>query len=156
MTHDRSTSSRPLAERGAITWVTLLLLLGLGLGGYLAWMWGPAYLVHFEVKQVVREYGNQAVRNPDDRGLVESMVQRIRSLDRVEVMGEDGKVRKEPAVDLRPQDVTWERLRDPPSLHVAFEYARLVPFPLLERTAERTFRVDVTMDVSRPDWGSPR
>ena len=41
-------------QRG-VSWVTVLLLLCLAAGGYLIWVWGPIYLVHYEAKQVVWE-----------------------------------------------------------------------------------------------------
>jgi len=142
-------------ERGEITLVGLGLLAVLLAGAYLAWMWIPVYVVHYEVKQVVRQFGNEAVRNPNDDGLVETMVTRLRALDSLQVAGEGGEPQKVPTVDVAAKDVTWERSADH-HLRVAFEYTRVVPYPLLERTLERTMSVDLTMDISRPDWGTSR
>jgi hypothetical protein len=64
------------SERGEITWVTLLLLVGLAAAGY-GCRCGPVYVVHYEVKQVVREFINQAVRNPNDGELVGKMVHKL-------------------------------------------------------------------------------
>jgi hypothetical protein len=151
-----STSPRLLEERGAITWVTLLLVTGLLAGAYLLWMWVPAYVVDYEVKQVVRDYGNRAVKEPDDARLVQDMAHKIRTLAETTLVGDDGRPVRVPAVDLRPEQVTWERSSSPPTLHVAFEYPRQIAYPLLDRVAEKVFRIDMTIDISRADWGPSR
>jgi hypothetical protein len=64
---------------------------------------------------------------------------------------------KVPVIDLQPRDVLWERSDDPsPQLHVAFEYVRRVRYPFLEYTAEIRMPVDITEDISVPDWGPTR
>jgi hypothetical protein len=62
---------------------------------------------------------------------------------------------RHPAVDLQAQDVTWERLPGD-QLRVAFDYDREIPLPLLERRIPRRFSVDLTLDVSRAEWGNNR
>jgi len=155
-----SSSRRPgiLGERGAITWVTALILAMLVGAGYLAVVWIPVWFVHYAATQVVRDYGNQAVKNPDDAALVEHMCQKLRTLDTIRVPGPDGRPEARPTVEVAPQEVTWERDTSavPPTLHVAFDYHRDVYYPILDRWTERTMRVDVTMDISRADWGPAR
>jgi hypothetical protein len=145
-------------ERGAITWVTIVGLAALATAGYLAVVWVPVGLVHYEAKQVARDYANQAVKNPDDAVLVERMCQKLRVLDSMESPGPDGRLEKHPTVEVQPGEVTWERDASavPPTLHVAFEYRRDIHFPLLDRWTERIMRVDITEDISRPDWGPAR
>ncbi len=148
--------TRRLPEaRGAITSVGALLVLGLAAAAYLAWTWVPVYVVHYEVIQVVRNFGNLAVKDHNDAQLVESMVAKLRSLDQVVSEGPDGSRQPRPVVDVRPEDVTWERVQ-PASLHVSFDYLRQVVYPLVDRSVERTMTVDLTLDVSPPDWGSSR
>jgi len=122
-------------------------------------VWVPIYFVNYEVKQVVRDYANQAVKNPADAHLVAAMVHKFRTLDSEPVLGEDGREHKVPVIDVKPQDVVWERALstvDPPTLHVAFEYSRRVVYPWIERIDEKTFQIDLTFDISRPDWGPAR
>jgi hypothetical protein len=145
-------------ERGAISWVTAFLLAALAGGAYLAAVWGPIWIVHYEVRAVVRDYANQAVKNGDDAGLVERMCQKLASLDAVRVPADDGSVETRPAVDLHPQEVVWERegSGESATLHVAFDYHRSVHYPLLDRWQEVTMRFDDTLDIGRPNWGPPR
>lgn len=146
------------AQRGAISWVTLLLLVIVVVGGYLAWVWLPIYYENYAVKQVVRDYMNQAIKNPNDAVLVGNMVHKIRSLGQVEGVDQFGQPLAVPAVALEERDVTWERdpAARPPTLRVAFEYVREVELPLLDRTASKVFAVDLTNELTIPDWGPAR
>jgi hypothetical protein len=146
----------PRGARGAVTALGLLLFLGAAAAAYAAWVALPVLVLHYEVKQVVRDFGNRAVKEPDDAALAEAMVAKIRSLHRTETVDGQGRAVTVPTVDLERRDVTWERLRDPPRLHVAFEYPREIDLPLLHRSLDRTLVVDMEMDISRPDWGPAR
>ena len=143
-------------ERGAASWVTLVLVLGIAAAAYAAVVFVPVFVLNYEVKQVVRDYGNQAVKNPDDAALLEGMTQKIRTLQQVDGFDEAGRRVKVPVIDVRKQDVIWERSAEPPSLHVEFEYPRVLELPWLERRIERVYRVDLTMDLKRADWGPAR
>lgn len=144
-------------ERGA-TWLSLLLLALLAGAGYLAWVWLPVYFVHYEVKQVARDYMNQAVKNPDDAELVANMTRKLAILDSVVGVDERGGRVVTPAVVVEPQDVTWERdtSGSPPMLRVSFVYERQVFYPLLDRTVTKVFTVALEGDLKLPDWGPPR
>jgi hypothetical protein len=138
--------------------VTILLLLGLAAAAYAAVVFVPPAVLQYEVKQVVRDYGNQAVKNPDDEVLVKGMIQKIRTLQQEPGVDAAGSRIWIPVIDLHREDIVWERDREakPPTLHVAFEYPRTIELPWLDRNVERVFQVDLTMDISRPDWGPPR
>jgi hypothetical protein len=153
-----SSASRRRLERGQFSWVTLLLLVSFVSAVYLAVVWVPIYVLHYEVKQTVRDYMNRAVKNADDTFLVNNMCLRLASLDTTEEVGEDGRKVRTPTVVVEPHEVTWERDASsrPPMLHVAFEYVRVVKYPLLDRTVEKVLAVDFTEDISVPTWGSQR
>ncbi len=146
------------AERGAITWVTLLLLVAAVVTGYLLWVWAPIYYENYAVKQVVRDYMNQAIKNTDDEALRSLMVSKIRSLVQVEGVDQWGRPAHVPGIALEERDVTWERdtSAQPPMLRVSFEYAREVTLPFLDRTATKVFTVDLSNDLTHPDWGPAR
>ena len=101
--------------RGGISWVTAFFLALLVGAAYLAWTWGPVYVVHYEVKQVVRDYMNQAVKEPNDDQLVQDMLHKLRVLDQIEMPDENGRLVAVPTVRVSPDAVTWERdtHRDP-------------------------------------------
>jgi hypothetical protein len=155
MTPARSAPPRWLDQRG-VSWVTVLLVLALALGGYLVWVWGPIYLVHYEVKQVVRDYANQAVKNTNDSLQRQLMVQKLALLDTYDTVDEYGRTVRLPAVNVRPEQVTWERTEQPPTLRIAFEYTRPVHYPLVDREDQVTFEFDATYDTTRPEWGPAR
>ncbi len=145
-------------ERGAITWVTALLLAALTTGGYLLVVWMPIWVVHYEVKHVVRDYANQAVKNPNDQQLVLDLCAKLRSLDTGKALGADGQVESRPSVEVSPQEIIWERnvSARPPELRVAFSYRRQLYYPVLERWSEVDMSVDITHDIGLPDWGPTR
>ena len=143
-------------ERGAASWVTVLLVLGLAGAAYAAVVFVPPAVLHYEVKQVVRDYGNQAIKNPNDEQLVRDMVQKIRSLDDAAGVDDAGRTVRIPVIDLKKEDVLWERSKDPRELHVAFEYPRTLELPFVDRIVERVYRVDLTIDQKRADWGPQR
>jgi len=147
------TSSRRRLERGEITWVGAVLLVAVLAAGYLASMWGPVYLVHLDAKQATRGSINDAVREKDDRLLLDRLCRKLAALGDEDVVDAQGRLSRAPMVDVRPQDVTWERLEgSPPRLHAAFEYVRVVRYPWTDRFSEKTFSVDVTQDIDVPRW----
>jgi len=143
-------------ERGTASWVTLVMILGIAAGAYAAVIFVPVWVLNYEVKQVVRDYGNQAVKNQDDAVLLDGMLKKIRTLQQTDGVDESGRKVMVPVIDVQKQDVTWERSADPLSLHVEFEYPRVLELPWLDRTIERTYRVNLTMDLKRADWGPTR
>jgi len=156
-------SGRPRAAprprpRGAVSWVTLALVVGIAAAAYLAWVWGPVYAENYAVKQVVHDFMNRAVKNRNDDQLREDMVAKLRSLADVDTLDEDGNAVRVPAIQVEAADVLWERDADsqPPMLRVSFEYTREVVLPLLDRTASKVFVVELENDLTRPNWGNAR
>jgi hypothetical protein len=141
-------------ERGEFSWVTLLLLSSLVSGGYLAVVWGPVYIVRYEVGVVTIEHANKAVHDRDDAALVSALCTRLAKLEQVKAPQPDGSVSVVPAVEVRPADVTWERdaVSSPPTLHVTFEYTTSVYYPILDRFTEKTFVIDRFQDIAPARW----
>jgi hypothetical protein len=159
MTPSPSITTARRSDRGGISWVTVVILLAIAGTIYLTIVWAPIYVVHYEVKQTVRDYMNQAIKNTEDAQLVENLCAKLKTLDTVKVVGDDGRERILPAVDVRPEDVSWERdtTSSPPMVRVSFEYTREVRYPYLsERVREWVGRVDLENDISMPDWGPSR
>jgi len=142
------------SERGAINWVTLVLLVSLVSGAYLAVVWGPVYIIRYEVGVVASEFANKAVRNKDDATLVGDLCSRLAGLAQVKTLEPDGTASLGPAIDVRPEDVTWERdpAATPPTIHVAFTYTTSVYYPGLQKFSEKTFTVDRAQDITPVKW----
>jgi hypothetical protein len=160
MSGPRSPGSPRPVERGEISWVTLVLLLTVAAGGYLGWVWAPAWFQLFTVKQVVRDYMNQAIKNPDDEGLRRNMVAKIRALDEVEARDAYGRPARVPALALDERKVVWARSDGgrgaARTLRVAFPYERRMVYPFVGRTDVRVFHVDLVGELTPPDWGPAR
>ena len=144
--------------RGGVSWVTLLFIVLFVGGGYLAWTWVPVYVVHYEVKQVVRDYMNQAVKNTNDAALVEKMLHKLRSLDEMDAPDDSGEIVTGPTVQVDPQELTWERdtTVTPPTLSVSFCYTRPVLYPLLQRWTSQTLCIELENDLEHANWGPTR
>jgi len=131
--------------------VLLASLLG---GGYLAVVWVPVYIVRYEAGMVATEFVNKAVHNRDDAALVSGLCARLAKLDQVKAPAADGSIITVPAVDLRPEDVTWQRdtAAVPPTLHLAFEYTAVVHYPIFDRFTEKTFGIERSQDIQPVKW----
>ena len=141
-------------ERGEVSWVGLLFLLAIAAAAYLAVAWVPVYIHKQQVEEIVRGQANSAVKNPDDAFLVADLARRIRALETVEVEDPAGKRVRVPLVDLAPQDITWERNTEARTLHVAFSYTLEAVYPWIGRTQPYAVDVDLTEDVTLPNWGN--
>jgi len=147
-------SSRRSLERGEFSWIGALLLLGMVASGYLSYVWVPVYMDHLEAKRIARDFMNQAVHEHSDAVLLDKLCMKLRNI-KAKTLAADGEGTVEvPAVDLSPDEVTWERDAEavPPMLHVTFQYSRPVYYPLLERVQESTFTFEHTQDIAVPRW----
>ena len=155
MPRSASPRMRLLDARGGVSWVTLVLLAALAGGAYLAWVWIPVFVLDYEVKQVVHEYMYKAVREHDDDRLSKDLLYKLRVVYEVEAPDENGRLHKVPGIHVDEDGLVWERdtTQDPPMLHVAFDYTIDVKYPFLDRVVPRTATIDLTQDLSVPDWG---
>ena len=125
---------------------------------YLGWVWLPLWFDHYTVRQTVRAYSNEAIKNLDDAYLVHQMVEKIRALRTVDGVDAMGRHVPVPAVVVDERAVTWQRdtVASPPTLRVAFDYERQVVYPFVGKTMVKVFRIDETNDIARADWGPQR
>jgi hypothetical protein len=144
------------SERGGVSWISLLLLAAVVGGGYLGVVWVPLYIEFFEVKQIVADYMNQAIKNRSDDQLRKNMVAKIQITVQVPTVDDNGKRVRVPAFPLDESAITWERDETAMSLRVAFEYERSFVYPLLDRPGSMIFRIDRVNDLTPPDWGPSR
>ncbi len=143
-------------EEGKITWVTVVMVAMLLGGGYVLYVWGPIYMDHYDVRQTVRGVANSAVMNPDDEHLKADLLAKLRSVRLEEFIdSESGQKTRRPVVNLQPQDLIWERdtRATPPTVHIAFDYVRQIHLPIFNKTQEKPFHIDMTIEISRAEWG---
>jgi hypothetical protein len=136
----------------------MLLLLLLGAAAYLGWVWVPVYFEHYEIKQVVRDYMNQAVKQPNDGELVTRMLDRLARLHTVIGEDEAGRRTETPVITIDPRDVVWERdtSTTPPMLRVSLVYEREIEYPWVDRRTVKAFAIDLENDLAAPVWGAER
>jgi hypothetical protein len=156
MSGPASCASRRLGERGGVSWVTLLLVVVVAGAGYLTWVWGPIYVESYTVKQVVKDYANQAIKNPNDAELRAAMVAKIHSLGQIDAVDASNRPVKVPAIPMVESEVTWQRDAQAKTLRIAFDWERQVVYPFLDRVTVTTFTFDKTEDLNRADWGPSR
>jgi hypothetical protein len=156
MSRPRSSRRPSRGERGGVSWVSLLLFVLVAGGAYLTWVWAPLYFDNYAVRQVVADYMNQAIKNPDDAQLRRDMVQKLESLRLIEGVDQGGRPMKAPAITVSERDVTWERDQTTRSLRVAFDYERQVVYPFVDRVAVKVFSVEQSNDLTPPNWGPSR
>lgn len=145
-------------ERGGVSFVTILIVAAVAGAVYMVIHWLPVWVLHYEVKQVTRDYMNQAIKNRDDAELVLRMTQKLASLDTEVVTDSNGVEQKVPTVQVAPNEVTWERdlSSSPPMLHVSYEYKREIHYLWLNKVSEWVGTVDLDNDLSIPNWGPAR
>ena len=116
------------------------------LGGILAVGAGDRlHVVHYEVKQVVREHINQAVRNPDDGELMARMVQARDA----RAGGERGVWHRHALLCRDPAAVTWDaRARHRPRCTSPSTTSGRSRTQILGRTGTKLFTVDIEGDLS--------
>jgi hypothetical protein len=124
--------------------------------GYLGYVWAPIYYDHITVKQTVTDFMNQAVKNRDDAALRDAMVKKLARIQMEEGFDGYGQPVRVPAIQVDDRALTWDRDVPARSLHVAFDYDRQVVYPFLNRTVVKTFTIDLTTDLTVPDWGLSR
>jgi hypothetical protein len=103
---------------------------------------------------VAGEFANKAVNDHDDARLVQQMTEKLGGLSQVKIQEPDGSISEVRAVDLRPEDITWERKAEtmPRTLRIAFEYTTSVHYPVIDRFSEKTFAIALERDISPVKW----
>jgi hypothetical protein len=127
--------------RGAVSFFSLVLLLGLAAGGYLAWMFVPVYLDNLDVREATTAAFNRMASDPDmDRV-------RVYVMDRQKRIGthweNDGRSRVEkPGLGLTDADVVIERDGGEHTGRVQVDYQREIKLWPTERFVSVDFHVE--------------
>ncbi|GAC1336178.1 MAG: hypothetical protein NVSMB23_00310 [Myxococcales bacterium] len=142
--------SRP--PRG-LTWVSFLLLVLVAAGGYWAFVFGPVYLDHAEVKQFCAQAGNMAYTEHSDAAVKAFVVNHIRTKFAYEELLSNGMTKTSYKIDFDPdQDVRIERSALPPKIDIEVSYGRTVALPILGGARTVNFLVHTEQDLSTVKW----
>jgi hypothetical protein len=138
------------SDRG-ITYVTVLLLVGIAAAVVWFITYGEAYWENFEVKRVLREAGNLAYRQPDDQAIRNFVFRELHHLFDHKVE-DHGRVITEMRIDVEENDLRIERTQIPNAVHIWLTYSRDVEVPLIKQQRRVTFTQYAEQDLSPVKW----
>jgi hypothetical protein len=137
------------SDRG-ITFVTVLLLVGVAAAVVWFATYGQAYWENFEVKRVLKEAANLCYRQPDDQ--VRTYV--FRELHHLfdQKVEDHGRVVTEMRIDVEENDLRIERTQVPNEVHIWLTYSRDVEVPVIKQQRRVTFNEYAEQDLSPVKW----
>ncbi len=142
---------RKSSQRGAISFVSMLMLAGLAVAGYFGAMYGPAYFEAFEVKQMLREASNMAARLGTDDQIREFILNKSKQIgSHWEIV--DGEERNIPGLVLLAEDVFVNRDDYAKTIVVQVKYTKRLDYPFLKRQKELTFSPSVKESTRPVHW----
>lgn len=133
-------------ERG-LTFITVLLLLGIAAGVFWIITFGSAYWENQEVKSMLKEAANLCYHEHND-GKVRAFI--MRKLE--QQFGQPGQPDKRLAIDLDPQDLRIERTESPKHVDIWLTYSRTVRTPFVDQERTVTFSDHADQDLSDVKW----
>ena len=137
-------------ERG-ITFVTVLLFVGIAAAVIWAITYGQAYWENLEVKRVLREAANLSYREHDDERIRQYVFRELHHLFD-EKVDDHGRVITEMRIDVDEGDLRIERTQIPAAVNIWLTYSRDVEVPLLHRQRRVTFNEFASQDLSPVKW----
>jgi hypothetical protein len=141
---------RRRSDRG-ITFVTVLLFLGIA--ATVAWFatYGQAYWENFEVRRVLKEAANMSYREKDD-GRIRTyiFIELHRLFD--EKVEDHGRVLTEMRIDVDESDLRIERTEIPAAISIWLTYSRDVEVPVVHKQRRVTFTEYASQDLSPVKW----
>ncbi|HTO96506.1 MAG TPA: hypothetical protein VMK66_05625 [Myxococcales bacterium] len=137
------------SERG-ITFVTVLMFVGIAAAVVWLATYGPAYLENFEVRRVLKEAANMSYKS-DDRAVREFIFKELHHLFDQKVE-DHGRVTTEMRIDVDDGDLRIERTQIPAFVHIWLTYSRDVEVPLLHKQKRVTFNDYASQDLSPVKW----
>jgi hypothetical protein len=141
---------RRRSERG-ITFVTVLIFVGIAAAVLWFATYGPAYWENFEVRRVLKEAANMSYREKDDRRIHDFIFIELHHLfdEKVE---DHGRVLTEMRIDVDDADLRIERTQIPAAINIWLTYSRDVEVPVLHQQRRVTFNEYASQDLSPVKW----
>jgi hypothetical protein len=137
------------SDRG-ITFVTVLILVGIAAAIFWGATYGEAYWENFEVKRVLREAANLSYRQTDND--VRHFV--FRELHHLfdHNVEDHGRVITEMRIDVDDTDLRIERTQVPAAVHIWLSYSRDVEVPVIKQQRRISFTEYAEQDLSPVKW----
>jgi hypothetical protein len=137
------------SDRG-ITFITVLIFVGIAAAVVWLATYGPAYVENFEVRHVLREAANMSYKS-DDHAVREFVFKELHHLFDQKVE-DHGRVLTEMRIDVDDGDLRIERTQIPAYVHIWLTYSRDVEVPLVHKQRRVTFNVYASQDLSPVKW----
>jgi hypothetical protein len=138
------------SERG-ITFVTVLIVVGIVAAVFWFATYGPAYWENFEVRRVLKEAANNAYREKDDRRIHDYIFRELHHLFDQKVE-DHGRVLTEMRIDVDDGDLRIERTEIPAAINIWLTYSREVEVPVVHKQRRVIFNEYTSQDLSPIKW----
>ncbi len=138
------------SDRG-LTFVTVLLFLGIAAGVIWVITYGGAYWEDLEVKRVLHEAANLSYREQNDERIRQYVVRELHHVFDQKVE-DHGRVITEMRIDFDEGDLRIERTQIPAAMNIWLTYSRDVEVPLLHQQRRVTFNDFASEDLSPIKW----
>ena len=141
---------RRRSERG-ITFVTVLIVVGIAAA--IVWFatYGQAYWENFEVRRVLKEAANLSYREKDDRRIHDYIFKELHHLFDQKVE-DHGRVLTEMRIDVDDGDLRIERTEIPAAINIWLTYSREVEVPVVHKQRRVIFNEYASQDLSPIKW----
>jgi len=135
-----------------VSYMTVLIWLGLLAGAYFLFAFGRVYWDNFEVQGILRQAANECYRQTDDSAVRMSIISKLHS--NFDVAGEDRVGRSETRMPLLfdDGDIQIQRTEIPRYVNIWFTYQRRVTLPLIGQERMLTFNDHAGQDLSPVKW----
>ncbi|HEY2031721.1 MAG TPA: hypothetical protein VGH20_21155 [Myxococcales bacterium] len=133
-------------ERG-LTFISVLLLLGVAAGVVWLVTFGPAYWDNQEVKSTLNAAANLCYQEHNDAKVRAFIMRKLQ-----QQFGDPGFEGKQLAIDLDPQDLRIERTQSPKHVDIWLTYSRTVKTPFVDQERTVTFSDHADQDLSDVKW----
>jgi hypothetical protein len=134
-------------QRG-LTFITVLLLVGVLAGIYWVMTFGSVYWENQEVKGILKEATNFAYHDKNDGSVKVFIMRKLK--DRFQVGGTND--RPVLAIDYDPADLRIERTTAPEFINIWFTYQRTVKQPFTGQERQVVFNDHAEQDLSPVKW----
>ena len=141
----------PMRTHRGLTFVTVLILLGVAVGTFWVLTYGEAYWDNTEVKALTRYSANACYNQKNDAIVKAEFWRKLHDLLDVDVV-QGGKTVRQLKIEADPEDLRLERTETPPHVDIWFTYNRTVKVPLLGQTRVVQFVDHAEQDLSLVKW----